>query len=254
MINHSLEKKVAIITGAGSGIGAAIARTLAASGVRVAVNDINPDRAQQVASSIVESGGQAVDIVADISNKFQCVNLIETTRKEWGRLDILVNNAAVQPQASVIKMDEWAWQRCLDVNLKGTFFMSQLVGRVMADENQDRGGVIVNIASTAGVECALPGRAAYAASKAGVVGFARECAREFAEYGIRVNSILPGLIDTPNTEYWQLEDGQEDLDRIPLARLGLAQEVAQVVLFLCTDGAAYMTGSTITVDGGRRLI
>ncbi len=253
-MNLSLENKVAIVTGGGSGIGAAIAQTLAAAGTCVAVNDLNPDRAEKVARSIGDAGGRAVGIPADISNKFQCVHLIETTRKEWGRLDILVNNAAVQPQAAVLKMDEWAWQRCLDVNLKGTFFMSQLVGRVMADENGDRGGVIVNIASTAGVESALPGRAAYAASKAGVVGFARECAREYAEYGIRVNTILPGIIDTPNTEFWHLDDRLEEADRIPLARLGLAQDVAEVAPFLCSDGAGYMTGSTIRVDGGRRLL
>lgn len=253
MNNVSLQNKVAIVTGAGSGIGAAIAQTLAAAGARVAVNDLNPDRAQHIAGKINNEDGQALGIAADISNKFQCVHLIETTRKAWGQLDILVNNAAVQPQASILKMDEWAWQRCLDVNLKGTFFMSQLVGRVMSDENGDRGGVIVNIASTAGVESALPGRAAYAASKAGVVGFARECAREYAEYGIRVNSILPGMIDTPNTEFWQQDDGH-DVERIPMARLGLAHEVAEVALFLCSAGAGYMTGSTIKVDGGRRLL
>ncbi len=94
-------------------------------------------------------------------------------------------------------MDEWAWQRCLDVNLKGTFFMSQLVGRVMADENKDRGGVIVNIASTAGYELPLPGAAAYAAGKAGVVGFTRECAREYTAYNIRVRALLPGTAESP---------------------------------------------------------
>ena len=249
-MNYTLENKVAIVTGAGRGIGAAIAQTLAAAGARVAVNDLNPDRAERIAAEIRNSGAEAIGIAADISNKFQCVNLVETTRKEWGRLDILVNNAAIQPEASILKMDEWAWQRCLDVNLKGTFFMSQLVGRVMVDENQDRGGVIVNIASTAGVETALPGRAAYTASKAGVVGFARECAREFAGYGIRVNTILPGVIDTPAAEHWESGAGQENKDRVPMARMGQAQEVAAAVLLLCSDGGSYLTGSTVTVDGG----
>ena len=112
-------------------------------------------------------------------------------------------------------MDEWAWQRCFDVNLKGTFFMSQLVGRVMADENQERGGLIVNIASTAGFETSLPDRAAYAASKAGVVGFGRECAREFAGYGIRVSTILP-----------------DETER------SAAEQIASAVLYLCTHPAA----------------
>ncbi len=188
---ETLQNKVAIVTGAGHGTGAVIAQTLAEAGARVAVNDLNPDRAERIAAAIRHAGGQATAVAADISNKFQCVHLVETTRQEWGQLDILINNASVQPSSTILKMDEWAWQRCLDVNLKGTFFMSQLVGRVMEDENGDRGGVIVNIASTAGCENPLPSAAAYAASKAGVVGFTRECAREFAAYNIRVTAILP---------------------------------------------------------------
>jgi NAD(P)-dependent dehydrogenase (short-subunit alcohol dehydrogenase family) len=195
-MTDTLHKKVAIVTGAGRGTGAAIAQALAEAGARVAVNDLNPDRAERIAAAIRQTRKQAIGVSADISNKFQCVHLIETTRREWGQLDILVNNAAVQPSSTILKMDEWAWQRCLDVNLKGTFFMSQLVGRVMADENQDRGGVIVNIASTAGFEIPLAGAAAYAASKAGVIGFTRECAREFAGYGIRVSTVLPDTNDS----------------------------------------------------------
>lgn len=184
--------KVGIVTGAGQGLGAIIAQTLAAAGVRVAVNDINPDRAERTAVTIRNAGGQAIAIAADVANKFQCSHLIETTRAEWGQLDILVNNAAIKPRSTIIKLDEWEWNRCLEVNLKGTFFMSQLCGRVMADENQARGGgVIINIASTAGVQTSFENRAAYCASKAGVVGFARECAREYAQYNIRVHTLLP---------------------------------------------------------------
>jgi 3-oxoacyl-[acyl-carrier protein] reductase len=190
-MDNSLHNKVAIVTGAGQGLGAEIARTLAAAGVRVAVNDINPDRAERTAVSIRESGGQAIAVAADVANKFQCVHLVETTRAEWGQLDILVNNAAVMPRSTILKLDEWDWNRCLEVNLKGTFFMSQLCGRVMADENQARGGVIINIASTAGVQTPLENRAAYCASKAGVVGFSRECAREYAGYGLRVHVLVP---------------------------------------------------------------
>jgi NAD(P)-dependent dehydrogenase (short-subunit alcohol dehydrogenase family) len=209
----TLQNKVAIVTGAGRGTGAAIAQTLAEAGARVAVNDLNPDRAERIAAAIRLAGHLAISIAADISNKFQCVHLVETTRREWGRLDILVNNAAVQPSSTILKTDEWAWQRCLDVNLKGTFLMSQLVGRVMADENQERGGVIVNIASTAGFEIPLPGAAAFAASKAGVAGFTRECAREFAAYNIRVSAILPDPDESPT-------------------------QVAQAVLSLCSTDTA----------------
>lgn len=189
-MENSLHNKVAIVTGAGQGVGAAIAQALAAAGVRVAVNDLNPDRAERTAVSIREAGGQAISVAADVANKFQCVHIVETTRAAWGQLDILVNNAAIMPQSTLLKLDEWEWNRCLEVNLKGTFFMSQLCGRVMADENQDRGGVIVNIASTAGVNTPLENRAAYCASKAGVVGFSRECAREYAGYGIRVHVLV----------------------------------------------------------------
>jgi len=253
---NELTDQVAIVTGAGQGIGEAIARILARAGACVTVNDLNPDRAKRVAAAIRASGGQAIDVAADVGNKFQCVHLIETTRTQWGRLDILVNNAAVEPQTSILKMDEWEWMRCLDVNLKGTFMMSQLSGRVMVNENKERGGVIVNIASTAGVVTPLAGRAAYCASKAGMVGFARECAREFAAYGIRVNTVLPGLIETPLTE-----NGRQDpqtlgrwLDDIPLQRLGTAEEVAQVVLFLCSSASSYMTGSIVTVAGGKVMV
>jgi len=243
-----LADKVAVVTGAGQGIGAAIAHTLAAAGAKVVVNDLNPDRAYRVAQAIIAAGGQAIDVVADVSNKFQCVHLIETTREKWGRLDVLVNNAGIEPHATILKMDEWDWQRCIDVNLKGTFFMSQLVGRVMADENGERGGVIVNIASAAGVEQPLALRAAYCASKAGMVGFARECAREYAAYNIRVNTVLPGVIETPNPEGGR---DKAEIAGIPLNRLGTPQEVANAVLFLCSEAASYVTGSILSVDGGK---
>ncbi|MFN2182093.1 MAG: SDR family NAD(P)-dependent oxidoreductase, partial [Candidatus Promineifilaceae bacterium] len=118
-MNRTLENKVAIVTGAGGEIGSIIARILAGAGARVIVNDINPDRAERIAVQIREEGYEALAITADIANRFQCVNLIESTREQWGRIDILVNNAQVRPRAPILKMDEWAWQRCLDVNLKG---------------------------------------------------------------------------------------------------------------------------------------
>ncbi|MCB8953912.1 MAG: SDR family oxidoreductase [Ardenticatenales bacterium] len=249
----SLQDKVAIVTGAGQGLGEAIAHALAGAGAKVAVNDLNPDRAERVAAAIRAAGGEAIGVVADVSNKFQCVSLVEATREAWGRLDVLVNNAGIEPVSPILTMDEWDWTRCIDVNLKGVFFMSQLVGRVMAEENLGRGGAIVNISSIAGVEIPLMHRAAYCASKAGMVGFARECAREFAAYGIRVNTIVAGVFITPMTEKARQNPAMMEkwMGEIPLRRLGDADEIARVALFLCSDAASYMTGSTITVDGGK---
>ena len=199
-MNLPLENKVAIVTGAGGESGSAIAQALAKAGARVVVNDINPDRAERTAGAILEKGHDALAIMADISNRFQCVNLIESTREQWGRIDILVNNAAVRPVAPILKMDEWAWQRCLDVNLKGAFFMSQLVGRVMADENQEWGGVIVNIGPQYGDDDLATGLAAYAASKAGLEAFTRQCSREYALQGIQVHFVQIGAMRENQSE------------------------------------------------------
>ena len=251
----NLKEKVAIVTGAGQGIGAAIARALAAAGACVTVNDLNPDRAEKTAVSITQSGGQAIAVAGDVSNKFQCVNVIESTRDQWGRLDILVNNAGIQPRTSILKMDEWEWNRCLEVNLKSVFFMSQLCGRVMADENGERGGTIVNIAATAGAVIAWPNRAVYGAASAGVVGFARECAREFAQYGIRVNTILAGLIDTPMTTHALKDEAlQTAVFANPLQTIGQPDDVAQAVLYLCGENGRYLTGTTLTIDGGQTIV
>lgn len=218
-----LDKQVAIVTGAGKGGGVAIARALAAAGTRVAVNDINPDRAQGVAQAIVDEGGEALAIQADVANKFQCVKLVEATRAEWGRLDILVNHAHVTPTSTILKLDEWDWTRCLDVNLKGVFFMSQLCGRVMDDQKE--GGAIVNVVSTAGVSVPRPQQAAFCASQAAVVGFARECAREYAAYGISVDTVIG---DEPD----------------PAA-------LAEAVLTLCAGGPDKrpLGGRIVTIDG-----
>ena len=191
MSTLDLTGKVAIVTGAGQAAGAAVARALAAAGARVAFNDLNPDRIARLAAELRAAGGQALDVAADTASKVQCVTLIETTRAEWGRVDILVNATVVRPSATILKMDEWEWARCHDVNLKSVFFMCQLVGRVMDDQNQARpsarGGLIVTIAWPEPDE---PGRAAYAAGQAGVVAFGRACAREFAPLGIRVHTLL----------------------------------------------------------------
>jgi NAD(P)-dependent dehydrogenase (short-subunit alcohol dehydrogenase family) len=185
-MNTDLTGRVAIITGAASPTGAAVARTLAAAGARVALADLNPDRIAALAAEIRAAGGEAIDIAADVASKFQCVTIVETTRAEWGRLDILVNATIVRPSVSLIKMDEWEWARCLDVNLKGTFLMCQLVGRVMADES---GGTILILAEGADDVPGAPQNAAHAASMAGMTGFAAACAAEYRPLGIEVRLV-----------------------------------------------------------------
>ncbi len=248
----NLSNRVALVTGAGRGIGRSIALALAQAGARVCINDINPDTAYATAGDILAAGGQAFDYTADVANKFQIGPMIEAIRDRWGRLDILVNNAGVEPKASVLVLDEWDWDRTLGVNLKGTFLCTQLAGRVMRDQG---GGVIVNVSSIAGYKGPLADRSAYCASKAGIVGFTRECAREFAAYNIRVNAVCPGVIVTPMTEKARSDPDmmRRWLEGIPQHRLGESEEVAHAVLFLCSEAASYVTGHALVVDGGRAM-
>ncbi|MFK7805591.1 MAG: SDR family NAD(P)-dependent oxidoreductase [Anaerolineae bacterium] len=194
-----LSGRVAIVTGGGHGAGAAVAIALAAAGAKVCISDLNPDRAMRVEREITSAGGEAISVPADIANKFQCVTVIETTRKTWGQLDIIVNAMAVGPTSSIIKLDEWDFQRAFEVNLKGSFFMTQLSGRVMADENKERGGSIVQLASTAGITEPLINQAAACAMNGAVIAFSKECAREYADHNLRVNTVLTSA-QQPNSE------------------------------------------------------
>ncbi len=250
-MKQELDGKVAIVTGAGHGLGAMTARALAGVGAKVAVNDINPDRAEKVAQGIRAQGGEALGIAADVANKFQCVHLIETTRQAWGRLDILVNCAAVQPVEPILGMDEWAWQRCMDVNLKGTFFMTQLVARVMADENGARGGSIIQIGAPVGTETAVPHRAAYAAGKAGVVSFGLACAHEFAPFAIRVNSLLPGMSNSVADAGLSDQPVPEWLAEIVPAEVGPAEQAVAAILYLCSESGSAISGRAIALEGSR---
>jgi NAD(P)-dependent dehydrogenase (short-subunit alcohol dehydrogenase family) len=247
---NDFHNKVVLITGAGRGIGRAIAESFAARGARVAANDILPVNLDETVARIQAEGGQAKDYLADVSKKMAVQTMIEQILDDWGRIDILVNNAGVEPHVPLLDMDEWDWRRTLDVNLTGAFFMLQSAGRVMREQG---GGAIVNIGSIAGRAHGLKDRGAYVASKLGLIGLTREAARELAAYHIRVNAVCPGVIETEMTAHFRQDPAvvEKWLEGIPQGRLGQPQDVAGLVLFLCSDAAAYLTGQAINVDGGR---
>jgi NAD(P)-dependent dehydrogenase (short-subunit alcohol dehydrogenase family) len=244
------EEKVVLITGAGRGIGRAIARAFAEQGALVAANDISPVNLDETIRIIHESDGQAKDYVFDIAKKMPVQTMIEAIRDEWGRIDVLINNAGVEPHASLLELDEWDWRRTLDVNLTGAFLTLQSAGRVMRDQG---GGVIVNIASIAGRAQGLKDRAAYVASKMGLIGLTREAARELAAYNVRVNAVCPGVIETEMTARLRQNEAmmRKWLEDIPQGRLGTPQDVTGLVLFLCSQASGYLTGQAINVDGGK---
>jgi NAD(P)-dependent dehydrogenase (short-subunit alcohol dehydrogenase family) len=247
---NEFEGKVVLVTGAGRGIGRAIAEAFAARGARVAANDITPVNLDETIRRIAAAGGLCKGYVFDVAAKMPVQAMIEEIRDTWERIDILVNNAGVEPHASILEMDEWDWRRTLDVNLTGPFFTMQSVGRVMHSQG---GGIIVNIASIAGRAHGLKDRAAYVASKMGLVGLTREAAREFAAYNIRVNAVCPGVIETEMTAALRQNEAmvQKWLEDIPQGRLGQVDDVVGLVLFLCSPNAAYVTGQAIHVDGGK---
>ncbi len=245
--------QVVLVTGAGRGIGKAIAIAFAQAGARVAVNDINPDSCAKTADEITASGGQAIACHADVANKLAVQAMLIDIEDRWGRVDILINNAGVEPHQPIVQLDEWDWDRTLNVNLKGAFICAQSAGRMMQKQG---GGVIVNIASIAGRAAGLRDRSAYVASKTGLIGFTKECAREVAAHNIRVNAVCPGVIITEMTAHLRQNETQMKkwLEDIPLGRLGDPADVTGLVLFLCSDATCYITGQAINVDGGKVML
>jgi len=246
----NFSEKVVLVTGAGRGIGREIALTFGAQGANVAANDITPVNLDETVAQIKAAGGAAKDFVTDISKKMPVQSMVAEILDQWERIDILVNNAGVEPHAPLLELDAWDWQRTLDVNLSGAFYTTQVVGRVMREQG---GGVIVNIASIAGRAHGLKDRSAYVASKMGLIGLTREAARELAPYNIRVNAVCPGVIATEMTADLRQNEAMVArwLADIPQNRLGEPQDVAGIVMFLCSEAASYITGQAINVDGGK---
>lgn len=236
--------KVVIVTGAASGIGRAIAQRFAREGAHVVVNDVNAEVAAATVQAINDTGGSALAVVADVSDKSQVDRLFDTTLERFGTVDVLVNNAGlINVERHFLEGDEAWWDRVLSVNLKGVFLCSLRAAHIMARRHQ---GVIINM-SSGGASHSHRGMAAYDAAKGGIESLTRATALDLAPYGIRVNALVPGSIDT------QGMDPQVKKERgvtIPLGRVGEPEDMAGPAVFLASEDAAYITGHIIAVDGG----
>ncbi len=240
-----LKDKVALITGAGSGIGEATAMRFSEEGAKVVINDVNLEGANKVAEKIKANGGEAIVIKADISKKDEVEAMVQKVIEQFGRLDILVNNAGINRDAFAKKMTEDDWDAVININLKGTFLCAQAAMKAMSKQNYGR---IINTSSIGAL--GNLGQANYAASKCGVIGLTRTLALECARYNINVNCIAPGATITPMTSKMPKEIVDVITEKIPLKRWAEPKEIANMHLFLASDEASYITGQVIFVDGG----
>jgi 3-oxoacyl-[acyl-carrier protein] reductase len=242
----ALAGKVAIVTGGGRGIGLAIGRLLAEDGASVVVSGRDAARLEAAVKELESLGAPAMAVVADVAKREDADRLVEATRERFGRVDVLVNNAGITRDQLLVRMKDDDWDQVLDTNLRGVFLMTRAVGKVMM---RQKSGRIVNIASTAGA-MGNPGQVNYSAAKAGVIGLTKAAGRELAHWNILVNAVAPGLIETDMAAAIPAEAREAMLQQVPLKRIGQGREVAEVVRFLAGDGASYITGQTIHVNGG----
>lgn len=243
--NDSLKGRVAVVTGSGRGLGACTALEFAARGAAIVINDLNSEGAHAVAAQAEALGVAALVNVADVSDTAAANALVDEVHKKFGRIDILVNNAGITRDSMLHKLTEEKWDEVIRVNLKGPFNMGQACAKRMMEQ---KSGKIVNLASVAWL--GNIGQTNYSASKAGVVGMTRTWALELARYGINVNAIAPGLIDSALTQAIPAEVKEKFIAKIPLRRIGSPQDIANLVAFLASDEAAYITGQCIQIDGG----
>lgn len=244
-----LKDKVAIITGAGRGIGEVTAKKFAAEGAKVTVADLNEENVNKTVADIRENGGEAIGILVNVTNRDDVDRMIADTKKHYGRIDILINNAGITQDAQLIKMTEEQWDDVINVNLKGVFNVAQAAARVMKEQQS---GVILNASSVVGIFGNF-GQSNYAAAKWGVNGMTKTWAKELGKYGIRVNAIAPGFIATPMTE--KMPDNVLEMmkDKSLLKRLGSPEDIANGYVFLASDEAKYITGTILSIDGGTVL-
>ena len=246
----TLNSKTAIVTGAARGIGRAVALNLAESGVSLVLNYYqNEEAALGLVKEIDALGGRCVLVQGDVSNPGDAQKLIDSALENFNELDILINNAGINKDNLLIRMKEEEFQRVVDINLLGTFYCTKYASKIMMKK---RFGRIVNVSSVVGI-VGNAGQSNYAASKAGIIGFTKSVAKELATRNITVNAIAPGYIKTDMTD--QLSEEQKDriLSRVPLGRFGLPEDVANMVNFLISDKADYITGQVFRIDGGMEI-
>ncbi|KNH36384.1 3-oxoacyl-ACP reductase [Exiguobacterium sp. Leaf187] len=241
--------KVALVTGASRGIGAAIAKRLATDGFRVVVNYAgSTDKAEAVVREIKEAGGEALAIQANVAEADAVKQMIKQTIDTFGQLDCVVNNAGITRDGLLMRMKEADFDAVIDTNLKGAFLVTQAATRPLLKTS----GRIINIASVVGIS-GNPGQANYVAAKAGLIGLTKSVARELASKGVTVNAICPGFIETDMTDELTEEQRNLSLGQIPLKRFGQTDDIASLVSFIASDEARYITGQTLAVDGGMTM-
>ena len=247
-----LTGRVGLVTGAGRGMGRASAERIAADGARVVVNDLDETRAAEVADRLVSEGAEAIGVAADVSDAADVSRLVDTAREAFGDVDILVNNAGVLRRTGILDLGEDEWDLVLDVNLKGTYLCTRAVLPAMKAAGWGR---VVNISSSAGRSVSTLGGPHYTTAKAAVLGFTRAVAREMAPFGITLNAVCPGLVKTEMVnEVITAAQTQAYADSFPIKRLAEPQEVAELVAFLASDRAAYITGASLDINGGDLML
>jgi 3-oxoacyl-[acyl-carrier protein] reductase len=241
-----LKDKVAVVTGGAQGIGKIVGEELARQGAHVILGDVNLEGAQVSAAEIKDNGGSASAVELNVTDADGVQKTFDSISKEFKLIDILVNNAGITRDGLVMRMKEADWDQVLSINLKGSFLCTQQAVKQMMKQ---KSGSIVNIASIVGL-MGNAGQANYSASKAGLIGLTKTTAREVASRGIRVNAIAPGFIDTAMTQVLDEKVRERLIEQIPLARLGLPEDIANCVSFLVSDRASYVTGQVLSVNGG----
>ena len=244
-----LQDKVAIITGAGRGIGQATAVKFAREGAKVVVCDLSPEWIEETVQMCKESRGDAFGFVADVRDPQSLEQMVDATIAKWGRVDVLVNNAGIVQDAQLLKMSEVQFDKVIDVNLKGTYNCTRAVAPVMVEQGS---GVILNASSIVGIFGNF-GQTNYAASKFGVIGMVKTWARELGRKGVRSNAVCPGFVETPILSSIPDKVLEGMRARVPLGRLGRPEDIANTYAFLASDEASYINGAVIEVSGGATI-